>query len=259
MSQWERRLSRQSSPAYRLEHELRYALAEPLIRESKLWVDLGCGAGIAAAGALGGRPPAAALLIDVDAEALEEAERNLPGSRVLRADLASSEGVAVVRRAVGEAEAVITCFQTLAYLEDIVPCVELLLGWRERCTVVVSVPNDAFWAIENPHHRITWGQGAVEELQRLLPEDHLVLHQVPLAASAIVGAMDAQLALEPAHVTADRVPSHYVLVFGPHAERLTPLAATRMMDADAQRRVDRMRDSELAVLAARVAELEQAR
>ena len=45
-------------------------------------------------------------------------------------------------------------------------------------TVVMSVPNDAFWATENPHHRTMWGEGAFAELQSLLPEGHTVAPQV---------------------------------------------------------------------------------
>jgi SAM-dependent methyltransferase len=259
MSQWERRLSRDSSPRRRLEHELRYALVAPLIREAELWVDLGCGRGGAAAGALAGEPTAQALLVDLDEAALERAGRELPGARTLRADLGNAEGTAAVRDAVGQAEATVTCFEAIAHLEDFVPCVELLLDLGARCTVVLSVPNDAFWSIENAHHHTMWGEGAFDELRRLVPDDHVALEQVPLAGSAIVGAGDAELALTPARVPADRVASHFLLAFGPRAQRLAPLAHARAVDADGQRRFDRERDSELAVLAGRVAELEQAR
>jgi hypothetical protein len=255
MSQWERRLTSQSSPARRLEHELRYALAAPLVRDADPWVDLGCGTGVAAAGVHG----RSNLLVDVDDEALRLAASAVPGARTLRADLGTSDGAAAVRDAVGDAAAVVTCFETLAHLEDFVPCVELLLGLGSRCAVVLSVPNDAFWTVENPFHKTMWGEGAFDELRRLLPGDHIVLEQVPLAASAIVGAGDAELPLQAARVPARRVPSHFLLAFGPGTDRLAPLAATGALDADAQRRLDRERDSELAVLAARVAELEQAR
>jgi SAM-dependent methyltransferase len=243
--------------SHRVEHELRYALAAPLIRAARLWVDLGCGSGAAAAGALGDRLPAAALLVDVDGDALDEASGALAGARTLRADLATAEGTAAVREAVAADDIVVTCFETLAHLADFAPCVELLLDLP--ATVVLSVPNDAFWAIENPNHPTTWGQGAVEELRRVLPADHVVLDQIPLAASAIVGAGDADLAVGSVRVTEERVPSHHVLAFGPGAERLAPLAGAAVVDARSQRRRERERDSELEVLAARVAELERAR
>ena len=37
--------------------------------------------------------------------------------------------------------------------------------------MALSVPNDAFWSIQNPFHHTMWGEGAFEELRRLLPED----------------------------------------------------------------------------------------
>src|SRR5436190_1252429 len=52
--------------------------------------------------------------------------------------------------------------------------------------VVLSVPNDAFWAIQNPHHQTMWSEGAFEELRRLLPESAVVMRQVALAGSAVV-------------------------------------------------------------------------
>jgi SAM-dependent methyltransferase len=258
MSQWERRLTSDSSPARRLEHELRYAVVAPLVRDAVLWVDLGCGTGVAAASALGSRPAASTLLVDVDEDALAQAQAQLPDARALNADLGTAAGTAAVREAIGDTEAVITCFETLAHLEDFVPCVDLLVGLAQRCSVVLGVPNDAFWPVDNPFHRTMWGEGAVDELRRLVPP-HVLLEQVPLSASAIVPAGVAELPLKDARVAADRIPSHYLLAFGPATDRLAPLADTRMVDADAQRRVDRERDSELAILAARVAELERAR
>jgi hypothetical protein len=237
-----------------MEQELRHALVAPLVREAELWVDLGCGAGVAA----GGERARSNLLVDVSEEALRSAAAAVPDAGTLCADLGTVEGAASVRDAVGDAAAVVTCFETLAHLEDFVPCVELLLELGARCAVVLSVPNDAFWAVEDPRHRTMWGEGAFDELRRLLPGDHVILEQVPLAGSAIVGAGEAELALEAARVAARRVPSHFLLAFGPGTDRLAPLAATRMLDADAQRRLERERDSDLAVLAARVAELEQA-
>jgi hypothetical protein len=250
MSRWD---TSDNSPARRLEHELRYAVVAPLVREAELWVDLGWGDGLAARG-LRAR---SSLLVDVDDGALSAAAGLLPGARTLRADLGTPGGAAAVRAAIGDAAAVVTCFETLAHLEDFVPCVRLLLELGSRCAVVLSVPNDAFWAVENPLHPTTWGEGAFDELRRLLPGDHLVLEQVPLAASAIVGAGAAELPLDPVRIAAQRVPSHFVLAFGPGTNRLAPIGATRMLDAGAERRLERERDSELAVLAARVAELQR--
>lgn len=256
MPQWERRLSEFSSAAHQLEHELRYELVAQLIRESNLWIDLGCGLGSAATNALGSPPPAPALLVDVDEEALAQASGALGGGvRTLRADLATPDGVAAVRDAVIGDRVVITCFETLAHLENVVPCVELLRDLP--ATVVLSVPNHAFWAIEKPQHALVWGEGAVDELRRLLPAGHVLFDQLPLAASAIVSAgEEAELALGTVRVAQERVPSHYLLAFGPGIERLGPHAGATAIDARAERRRERQRESEIAILAARVAELE---
>jgi SAM-dependent methyltransferase len=258
MSDWEHRLTQESSPAHVVERQLRYGLAAPLIRDAELWVDLGCGNGGAAANALDA-PPAASLLVDIDDDALARAAVEFRGAQTLHADVAAVEGIAAVRDAIGAREAVITCFGTLAHLIDFTPCVELLLDLRDDCTVVLSVPNDAFWPTAPGAHRTRWGAGAVEELRRLLPADHVALDQVPLAASAIVADGAGELALAPARIPPDRVPSHYVLAFGPKAAELRPLAATGTVDSCEERRLDRERDAELAILAARIAELEQAR
>jgi SAM-dependent methyltransferase len=261
MSQWEERVNRESNPARRLEHELRYSLVAPLVREAPLWVDLGCGSGVAAADGLGSGVAARVLLVDLSDDALEQAAREFKAfdATTRSIDLGTVEGAEAVREAiVGEQGGVVTCFETLAYLENFVPCVDLLIELGTAHTVVLSVPNDAFWAIENPFHRTSWGEGAFEELRRLLPATYVQLEQVPLAASAIAGPGAAELDLASARLEAERVPSHFLLAFGPHAERLAPVAATRMADAVEERRWERERTSELAFLAARLQELESA-
>src|SRR5512132_2602268 len=176
MSEWEERVTSGSNPARRLEHELRYRLVAALVGEAPLWVDLGCGTGVAAADGLGSDIRARAVLVDNSAEALEQAARELTAldATTLHADLGTPEGVAAVREILaGEQDAVVTCFETLAHLEDFVPCVDLLIEIGAVHTVVLSVPNDAFWSIENPFHPTSWGEGAFEELRRLLPGEHV--------------------------------------------------------------------------------------
>lgn len=263
MSQWQERLTRESSPAHRLEGELRYALVAPLVREASVWVDLGSGSGVAAADGLAGRLAGRTLLVDVSAEALEDAVRELPGSETLAADLGTADGAAAVRDALADTPAggLVTCFETLAHLERFDTAVSLLLELGDRgFTVVISVPNDAFWSVENPFHRTAWGEGAAEELARLLPGDHVRLEQVPARASAIAPAGEAAtVALGDVELPAARVPSHYLLGFGPQAHRLAPLAGARAADAGEERRWERERASRLALLEARVQELEGAR
>jgi hypothetical protein len=122
----------------------------------------------------------------------------------------------------------------------------------------VSVPNDAFWSLENPLHATMWGEGAFEELRRLLPERHVVLRQVPLRGSAIVLADGPPEGLVVPDVSpeADRVPSHLIVAFGPEAGRVAPGALVGAFDAEEERRRERQRESDLAVFEARLAELE---
>jgi SAM-dependent methyltransferase len=261
MLEWEERVTRETSPAHRLEHELRYALVASLVREVPLWVDLGCGTGVAAADGLGSTTARRVVLVDASTEALEQAARELSASTpaTVEADLGTTEGADAVRRAIGEEHGgLITCFETLAHLENFVPCVDLLLGLAAVHTVVLSVPNDAYWSIENPFHPTMWGEGALEELRSLVPRDHVQLEQVRLAASAVAPPGAAELELAPARLEAERVPSHFLLAFGPQAGRLAPTAATRMADVADERRWERERTSELAFMAARLQELESA-
>jgi SAM-dependent methyltransferase len=261
MLDWEHRVASDSNPARRLEHELRYRLVAPLLGQASLWVDLGCGTGVAAADGLESDAKGRALLVDNSAEALDQATRELRSldMTTLRADLGTQQGVDTVREALaGEQGALVTCFETLAHLDDFVPCVDLLVEIGAEHTVVLSVPNDAFWSIENPFHRTSWGEGAFEELRRLVPVEHVQLEQVALAGSAIAPPGAAELALSPGRLEAERVPSHYLLAFGPEAARLEPVAGTRMTDADEERRWERERTSELAFMSARLRELESA-
>ena len=69
MSDWQERITYETAPAIRAEHELRYRAAAPLILRGGPWADLGCGNGLAADAALGGRAAGArAVLVDVEQE-----------------------------------------------------------------------------------------------------------------------------------------------------------------------------------------------
>jgi hypothetical protein len=121
---------------------------------------------------------------------------------------------------------------------------------------VLSVPNDAFWALENPLHRTAWGEGSFEELRGLLPEPLVVLRQLPLAGSAVVveGESPGALTLPGVDLGLEHVPSHLIAAFGPAAHELGPRARAGVIDADAGRRRERQRESDLAVLEARLAD-----
>jgi hypothetical protein len=256
--QWDRRLFATRSDV-EIEHALRYKFAAPLIAGAALWVDLGCGTGQAASAGVGDRGALSSLLVDSDDEALRRARQALSSTEMLRADLATSEGANAVEDAIGDAEAVVTCFEMLAHLEDFVACVDLLIRLSQRCTIVLSVPNEAFWSQENPHHPTMWGAGAVDELRRLLPADHMLCEQLPLTGSAIAPARGGEVPLAPLVATEQDVPSHFILAFGPRINELAPIAANRVVDSNGERARARQHESDVAVLTARIAELERAR
>jgi SAM-dependent methyltransferase len=262
MADWQERITRDTKPSIRVEHDLRYAAAAPIVRAATAWCDLGCGAGVAAADALGDAPLGRLVLVDFDADALDQAGRDLVSRETVRvqADLSTDEGVASVRAALGDgAPGVITCFEVVEHLTTFVPLIDALIelaaaGW----TVLLSVPNDAFWALENPYHHTMWGEGAFDELRRLLPADAVVARQVPLDGSHLVveGAdTDHELDVPPVTPRADAVPSHFVVAFGPAAPQLLSRALTIPSDLDGRRTWERQRESTLAVLEAELEEL----
>jgi hypothetical protein len=248
---WQERITRETPPAIRVEHDLRYALAAPLVRGAPAWLDLGCGVGLAAADALAGEGPVRAVLVDADADAVAEAARAVPAGEAVPvvADLASDDGLAAVRDALGTArDGVVTCFEVIEHLERFIGAVELLVELAETrgFTVLLSVPNDAFWPVESPWHATMWGEGSFEELRRLLPADHVMASQVPLRGSAIV--LHGTTPPAPGDLAArdDAVPSHFIAAFGPRAAALVPLAAVTMADLAAERRWERTREANLA-------------
>lgn len=108
MPTWEARVARGTPPADRVDAELRYAWAAPLVAGAALWVDLGCGTGVAAGAAFAGRAIGArAVLVDHAPEALADAgrEAGVEVAAAVPADLAAPEGVAAVRAALDEAKA----------------------------------------------------------------------------------------------------------------------------------------------------------
>ena len=228
MPDWQERITRETEPAIRAEHDARYRLAAPLVAGAPEWCDLGCGTGIAAAGAIDGFR-GRAVLVDVGEDVARGAAREL--------GIADATPVA-------------------ADLATFVPLLEALVERAATITTILSVPNDAFWAIENPHHQAMWGEGAFAELESQLPEGRVLVHQLQLQGSAVVPAgSEAELTLAIAAQARDAVPTHFIAAFGPRAGELEPLATAAQVDLDEQRRWVRQREADNALLREYVAQL----
>ena len=254
MPDWQERITRETNPAVRVEHDLRYRLAEPLILGARTWADLGCGNGIAAADALGGVYPGRAVLVDVEERVLETAAAELRAGETvtLAADLADREQLARVRDAIldGEGPRTITCFEVIEHLATFVPLVEMLSEIAEggEATVLLSVPNDDFWALENPYHVSTWGEGSFAELRSLLPGGTVVARQLSLQGSAVVPeGRDGEKVAPAVEVRADdAVPTHFLAAMGPEAGTLGVHADLAQTALDEVRRWERQREADLA-------------
>jgi hypothetical protein len=162
------------------------------------------------------------------------------------ADLSTPEGVAAAEAALDAKAAdgvrlVVTAFDVLDAVEDIAPLMDWLVALGDRATVVLDAPGPA---------------NAVEELRRLVPGETVVARQVPVRAAAIVTDEAATPPLGSVSLPADVPAERYLLAFGPDVARLRPVAAARAADLDAERADARRRESDLAYLEARVAQLE---
>lgn len=261
------RIDIHTDPRIVREHVLRYRFALPVLRESDAWLDVGCGLGLAAAAALDSHPrPDRTLLVDRDGESLEAARVALDADTgdALEVDLASEPDVARLEKIVLDAfdgrRACITCFEVIEHLDDFVP----LIGLLRRCvegvgaTVVLSVPNDSFWPMHNPHHKTIWGGDAFEEFRTLFPEDTLVAHQFALAGSCLqpLGSSHEERShLLPVEIREGGSPTHYVIAWGPSAAALQAVAGLEQVDLDAQRAWERQRDANLEWLRQREEDL----
>jgi SAM-dependent methyltransferase len=255
MPDWQERITRGTPPAVRVEHDARYRLVSDVIAASVAWCDLGCGNGLAAAAALGDARPKRAVLVDVDEAATEQAVREIgPDAEGIVADLtveADLERIAKAVLADPGAKRVVTCFEVIEHLETFVPLVEWLRALSEGgVDVLLSVPNDAFGAVENPHHRTMWGQGSFDELTQLLPEGTVLIHQVALHGSAVV-PRDSESFEQPLAVAIDAaaaVPTHFLAAFGPRADALAPAAGVVQADLEPQRTWERQRDANASLV-----------
>jgi Methyltransferase domain len=268
MTDWQERITAGTDPSVRAEHTLRYAVAGPIVRAAATWCDLGCGTGLAASWATDGPFGGRLVLVDVDEASVVQAAAHLGAAETtpLAVDLDDAAGRAAVRAAVldGSAPRAITCFEVLEHVRDLPAVIELLaeLATEHETTVVLSVPNDAFWAIENPFHETTWSTAAFDELRALLPDGHVFAEQLPLRGSRIrvagaaepegAGAGPGAGAVLP-HEGA--VASHLIAVFGPAVARLQGAATIFEADQRGERRWTRQRESDLAYLEAELVSL----
>lgn len=263
MPDWQERITRETNPAVRVEHDLRYRLAEPLILEARTWADLGCGNGVAAAEAVGGMYPGRAVLVDAEERAVQTAAAELRAGETvpLTADLTERDQLQRVRETIlaGAGPRAVTCFEVIEHLTTFVPLVEMLSELAEggEATVVLSVPNDDFWAIENPYHETTWGEGSFAELRSLLPGGTVVARQLALQGSAVVPeGHDGEKVTVPIHPSAEgAVPTHFLAAMGPHASALGVHAGVAQTDLDEQRAWERQREADLAHMEALHAQL----
>jgi 2-polyprenyl-3-methyl-5-hydroxy-6-metoxy-1,4-benzoquinol methylase len=254
MPDWQERITRETEPSIRAEHDLRYRLAAPLILSSSAWADLGCGHGLAASAALGDSFTGHAVLVDLDESVVRGAERELRAGHktALAADLNQQQDLDRVRESLLGAgrDRVITCFEVVEHLEDFAPLVGMLVELAEagEATSVLSVPNDAFWSIENPHHRAIWGEGAFAELLTLLPDARTIARQLSLNGSALLTEADesipdvAQLEL----LSDSGAPTHFIVALGPRAGELQSGAMVAQTALLEQRRWERQRESDNA-------------
>src|SRR5579875_1891501 len=189
---WQERLTVESPPEVVVEHQLRYRLLADLLGASASWIDLGCGSGVAAASTLYENLPDQVVLVDLEEGVAQDAAARLQAkeSTVLAGDLSDPQ---FLRRLEGQLSGLkqpiaVSAFEVVEHLPNFAPLLDLLVtaAYRYRATVVLSVPNDAFFAVENPHHKTRWGDGAFAELLSALPAERIVLKQLHLTGSAVV-------------------------------------------------------------------------
>jgi hypothetical protein len=267
MPDWQERITRQTHPAARVEHALRYALVEPLLEATVAWCDLGAGLapGTVRWPAFEGR----LILVGPGRDGLTQARQRTEAKDVVEvvADLERKEDIQRVSDALRDAPQgprLVTCFGVLEGLATFSPLLDALVaGAGPAVTVLIGVSNAQFAAGESPTNPSAWGPGAFEELRRLLPQDARVAHQVSLQGSAMLpveGSEAAPATLE-AVVAAGELhapPTHYLAAFGPRAgELVLPLA--RVVDADRleERRWAAQRESDVAYFQAANRELEE--
>lgn len=267
MVSWEERITKSSDPSIQIEHELRYQFAVPIIQSAETWCDLGCGTGVAARRALKNHFAGKHIvLVDLEETALAEAKSDFSNDTTTAfcADLTNEEHLERVHKTLLDQPGprAITCFETVEHLSTFVPLLNLLttLANTNETTVLISVPNDEFWAIENPHHVTTWGEGAFAELKSLLPKEHVIAHQTSLAGSSILTNQHEEVdSWQAPELAFSRVPTHFLAGFGPqHNELHKTMQQVTQVDPTEQRLWTRQREANLELANAMVHDCETA-
>jgi SAM-dependent methyltransferase len=262
------RLTLDADDTVLIEHVARYRWVRPLVTARQNWIELGCGSGLGASFAADGLRVEKLVLVDIDEQALAEARSRLApvaGEIVtLCVDLSDAADVRGLEEQLrGIDDAVVTCFETIEHLASFGPLIEMLarLVAGQTTCCVLSVPNDAFFGTENPHHLTKWGEERFEELVALLPEVEFVARQVQLAGSAVITDRDQLAAMPQPEFTergASRTATHFLAGFGNFPAAPADGAAVGLTDQLRRRAWERQREADLEYFRARVAELERA-
>ncbi len=202
------------------------------------------------------------MLVDIERDVVAGAAQQLalPDMRELTGDLTDADTlVRIGAELLGvEGERIVTCFEVVEHLSTFVPLLEWSGGLARdgAATFVMSVPNDAFWSIENPFHAGSWSEGAFEELRLLLPPEQTLLRQVALSGSSLVDWQAAparhNIAIEVGG--SSTVATHFIAAFGPRHREVQTAATAAQVDMHDQRRWERQRESNLALSEAMVLE-----
>ena len=144
--------------------------------------------------------------------------------------------------------ALLACLDVLDRVPAFAALVEVLqeLARERGATVVLGVPNEALGGVGDS----AWTEGALAELRSVLGEGHVAAAVHELRGAAVV----PEGAAAPSSVEVDGAgsgaPVGWLLAFGAHAQRLASRALAGPVDTVEQRRWERAREAELAVLRA---------
>ena len=267
---WQERISRETNAAIRIEHET--ALFDgrgSAIRAAPLWCDLGCGNGIAAAEAAGGPFAGRAVLVDLAEDALRQAEREFEAESVTThgGRSGSEEDLGRVRDALLEGDpegGCITCFEVVEHLANFVPLIELLVGLAEKhgFTAATQRPERCLLVDREPvPPRRCGARAPSRSCDGLLPEDHVVAHQLALQGSLTrVDGADRGAPCVELEASAGAVPTHFLVALRPGRSGCSPeRRGVAQADLVEQRRWERQRESDLAYLKSLEAELRDSR